>query len=274
MSPSRLPAPVQAPGAGRQLIGHQAAVRYAMARDKLNGNWTRIRVAILDDHAVVRHGIKTHLAEHRDIAVVASFGRSRDLLQWLKENRADVVVLDYSLGPDEIDGLGLIQVIRSRFAECRILVSSGFNAPVTVALAARAGARGFFSKDQSLRDLVFAIRKVNAGGTYFNLLLGTDTAPDLTEPAKPPEPREEERIGHVDSAGGENRAPRGSKLPLSPREYEVLRCCLAGMTISDIAAKFSRSPKTISAQKHAAFRKLGIRSDIELFGVSHELKST
>jgi DNA-binding CsgD family transcriptional regulator len=54
-------------------------------------------------------------------------------------------------------------------------------------------------------------------------------------------------------------------LSLSPREHEVLRCYLAGMSVSDIAAKFARSSKTISTQKQSALRKLGIRSDAELF---------
>ncbi|MGV2293050.1 response regulator transcription factor [Trinickia sp. YCB016] len=234
----------------------------------MNERQTPIRVAILDDHAVVRHGIKAHLGEQHDISVVASFEHSRELLQWLKKNPVDVLVLDYSLGPNEIDGLNLIHIIRSRFAACRILVSSAFNAPMTVALTARAGVAGFFGKDESLRDLVRAIRKVHAGGTYFNSPLGTDVTlavpPRASRPETPP----------GESSGDRSRAPPGIKLPLSPREYEVLRCCLAGMTISEIASKFSRSPKTISAQKHAAFRKLGIRSDYELYGVSEALKAT
>jgi DNA-binding NarL/FixJ family response regulator len=233
---------------------------------------TPIRVVILDDHAVVRHGIKTHLDEYPDIALVASFEHSRELLQWLENNRADVLVLDYSLGPGEIDGLNLLQMIRSRFAECSILVASAFNVPMTVALTARAGARGFFGKNESLRDLVCAIRRVSAGGTYFNLPLGADVALGISQ--KQNEARSGVRTGGGPSSRDTLLTPPGTKLPLSPREYEVLRCCLLGMTISDIASKFSRSPKTISAQKHSAFRKLGIRSDYELYGVSEELKVT
>lgn len=240
----------------------------------MNKRQTPIRVAILDDHAVVRHGIKAHLAEQHDIAVVASLAHSHELLQWLKKNPVDVLLLDYSLGPDEIDGLNLIQMIRSRFADCRILVSSAFNAPTTVALTARAGARGFFGKDESLRDLVRAIRNVYAGGTYFNCQLGTDAALAARMPTSRPEASSSARTEPGDASAELSLASPRAKLPLSPREYEVLRCCLAGMTISDIAIKFSRSPKTISAQKHAAFRKLGIRSDYELYGVSEALKTT
>ena len=59
---------------------------------------------------------------------------------------------------------------------------------------------------------------------------------------------------------------------LSPREREVLRCCLDGMSVTDIAEKFARSIKTISSQKQSAYRKLGIRTDTELFKIKHELE--
>lgn len=78
-----------------------------------------IRVVILDDHAVVQHGISSYLAERNDIAVVASFGKSRDLICWLQANLADVVLLDYTLGPGEIDGLNLVKLISTRFRNAR-----------------------------------------------------------------------------------------------------------------------------------------------------------
>jgi len=59
---------------------------------------------------------------------------------------------------------------------------------------------------------------------------------------------------------------------LSPREREVLRCCLEGMSVTQIAEKFARSVKTISGQKQAAFRKLGVRNDNELFKIQHQLQ--
>lgn len=60
---------------------------------------------------------------------------------------------------------------------------------------------------------------------------------------------------------------------LSPKEREVLRCCLEGLSVSQVAIKFSRSRKTISGQKQAAFRKLGIRTDTELFKLQVHLKN-
>ena len=233
-----------------------------------------IRVAILDDHPIVRHGIKICLAGQRDIAVVGSFERSSELLRWLARNRADVLVLDYSLGPGEIDGVHLIHAIRSRFADCRILISSAFNAPTTVALAGLAGASGFFSKEQHVSELPDAIRRVNAGGTYCDPSLGMAVAAVLTRPGALSAPPAAADAWEAGPTGKKGRAAIDPKLLLSSREYEVLRCCLAGMSISDIANKFSKSPKTISTQKNTAYRKLGIQSDVELYGMLQSFAGT
>jgi two-component system capsular synthesis response regulator RcsB len=244
----------------------EAAPRRINRETQVNENQSPIRVAILDDHPVVQHGMRICLSGQPDIEVVGCFERSRDLLQWMGKNCADVLVLDYSLGPGEIDGTNLIRAIRSRFAGSRILISSSFNTPTTVVLTAMAGASGFFSKEQHLSELAGAIRRVNAGGTYCDPSLGMGVAVASTHLGTYAPPSAAECVEVAGPAGGNRRAALSPKLILSPREYDVLRCCLAGMSIMDIAHKFSRSPKTISTQKNTAYRKLGIQSDIELFG--------
>ncbi|WDR86012.1 response regulator [Burkholderia ambifaria] len=219
-----------------------------------------IQVVILDDHAVVQHGIASYLTERTGIEVAASFAKSRDLIRWLEVNHADVVLLDYTLGPGEIDGLNLVKLVNSRFPECRILMTSSSDTPATVNMTMRAGALGFFGKSEELGELAHAIRVVANGRPYISAALAVQMASSAT-----PDPR----TADAKAAGGEVAQPVESGLStdlrLSPREHEVLRCFLAGMSVSDIASKFSRSPKTISAQKQSAFRKLGIRSDVELF---------
>ncbi|KDB09319.1 two component transcriptional regulator, LuxR family [Burkholderia sp. lig30] len=218
-----------------------------------------IRVVILDDHAVVQHGIATYLTEKTGIQVAASFTRSRDLIRWLEGNHADVVLLDYTLGPDEIDGLNLIKLVNTRFPACRILMTSSSDTPATVNMTMRAGALGFFGKSENLRELSHAIHVIASGRPYISVeLAGRMAAGTVAEP----------RAAEQKADAGGAAAPASglsADLRLSPREHEVLRCYLAGMTVSDIALKFSRSRKTISAQKQSAFRKLGIRNDVELF---------
>lgn len=219
-----------------------------------------IRVVILDDHAIVQLGIANYLTEMSSIKLVASFGKSRDLIRWLEANRADVVLLDYTLGPDEIDGLDLVKLINTRFPDCRMLMMSSNDTSATVNMTMRAGALGFFGKSEDLGELARAIRVVASGHSFLSAELSNRIRWGMPTDSLGAEPR--------DASGDDKPSPdscSAADLLLSPREHEVLRCFLAGMSVSEIASKFFRSPKTISAQKQSAYRKLGIRNDAELF---------
>ena len=231
-------------------------------------NWTAtrpIRVVVLDDHAVVRHGLAARLKQEADIEVSGMFASGREVVQALKDNtvEVDILLMDYSLGPAEIDGLNLILLIRVRYPELKILVASAHHNKATVGLVMHAGARGFVGKEEELSELVRAIRTVAAGGKRLNATLAAEMERDALA-ADAPAPT---------SAGDGNQLSALVERPeLSPREREVLRCCLDGMSVSDIAEKFARSIKTISSQKQSAYRKLGIRTDTELFKIKHELE--
>lgn len=217
-----------------------------------------IRIALLDDHAVVRHGLAARLKEESDFQVVGAYATSKDMMAALRAAPADILLIDYSLGANDIDGLNLIRALKVRFPDSKILVSSSHYNPATVALAMRAGARGFVGKEQELSELVAAIRSVSVGRVHLNPLMAAE-------------------ISSMLSSNGPEDDPNGAdsltdNTDLSPREREVLRCCLDGMSVTQIAEKFARSVKTISGQKQAAFRKLGVRNDNELFKIQHQLQ--
>lgn len=217
----------------------------------------RVRIALLDDHAVVRHGLISHLAAEPGIEVVGAYGSSRELIQGMAQAPANILLLDYSLGRDEMDGVSLIRALRARFPECRILVLSAHHEPATVSLALRVGARGFVGKGEDMANLVKAIRTVAAGALY----LSADMSHQVASTTNPD--------GTGKGADGDDVLQRAS---LSARELEVIRCYLAGLTVTEIAEKFSRSIKTISAQKAAAFRKLGVTSNNGLFKIMGRLE--
>jgi len=224
-------------------------------------NFHPLRIANLDDHPVVRAGMSAYLSQNRDLFVIGEFETSRDLIRALVDQPVHVLLIDYSLGPTEVDGISLIKMLRIKFPEARILVFSALYDPATVALALRSGAHGFVGKGGREEEIVLALRKVAAGGTYCDpqmtyLLSGASTEPiePLARDTPPADPAlSASTNGLLDGAS------------LSGREREVIRCLLAGMTISDIAIKFGRSPKTISAQKGTAYRKLGVTTDNGLF---------
>ncbi|CUI59347.1 response regulator transcription factor [Achromobacter xylosoxidans] len=221
-------------------------------------NTAQIQVALLDDHAVVRIGTASRLAEEPDILIVGSYATSHSMIKGLRETPADVLVVDYALGPDEIDGVSLIRTLATQFPKAALLVFSSHYEPATVALALRVGARGFVGKRQDMTQLVRAIRALVTGAVF----LDEEMTYRLADSKIPP----------AGNAGVTESAPQTGltdmmldSAKLSVKEREVIRCFLAGMSVSEIAVKFKRSAKTISTQKSMAFRKLGISSDIELF---------
>ncbi|MGY2041724.1 response regulator [Pseudomonas pergaminensis] len=215
-----------------------------------------VRIAILDDHAVVRHGLVSHLAEESSIEIVGVYETSRELIRGMATMPANVLLLDFALGRDELDGVSLIRALRSRFPDCRILMVSSHHESATVSLALRVGARGFVGKDEGLGSLVKAIRTVASGAIY----LSADMSYQVADAARPGE--------STQTPISDNALQRAA---LSAREQEVIRCYLEGMTVTEIAEKFNRSIKTISTQKATAFRKLGVTSNNGLFKIMKTL---
>jgi two-component system capsular synthesis response regulator RcsB len=218
-----------------------------------------ISVALLDDHAVVRQGYERALEADPTLWVVGSYGSSAAFFDALASNLpVDVLILDYALNAREIDGVNLIAMLRARRPLMKILVASAYDNPATVALVERVGAHGFIGKGQPVSDIVPAIHQVARGERYFA----------LPEGAPAHRPRRA-------AAAQTYRPEQGLEFvlkDLSPREQEVLRCFLDNLSVSDIAAKFSRSVKTISNQKQSAFKKLGIRSITELADLKGRLR--
>lgn len=224
--------------------------------------WTSvstIRIAILDDHAVVRYGLAARLSVESDFEVVGIYATSKEMLAGLRDKPAHLLLIDYSLGANDMDGLNLIRALKVRFGDSKILISSSHHNPATVSAAMKAGALGFVGKNEELSELVVAIRTVWVGREYLNDAMKAEL---LT-------------MGLQAQANAAVAQPKSDSLEeskeLSPREREVLRCCLDGMSVTQISEKFSRSVKTISGQKQAAFRKLGVRNDSELFKIQHQI---
>ncbi|SUX55400.1 response regulator transcription factor [Chromobacterium vaccinii] len=214
----------------------------------------RIKIMLLDDHDVVRAGLLSFLQHLEDVEVLGSFGRTVDLVAGMREQAPGLVLLDFSLGKGEMDGLLLIQSISARFPSCRILVISAFDVPAARTILQKAGAHGFIKKSATSMEIIKAIRVISYGYPYWST-------------SEPCESEQEVTLEKIDF----QVVPLLNKL--SPREREVIRCYLDGMTISEIAEKFARSAKTISTQKHSAFEKMGIKTDRELFMLKNEIAS-
>ncbi|KAF1009189.1 MAG: Transcriptional regulatory protein UhpA [Luteibacter sp.] len=195
-----------------------------------------VRVALLDDHALVRKGLEAELAGDKGMVVVGSYGSSKSFKENLERFPFDVAVIDYSLGSGEADGVQLVRQLLSKDASMKILIVSAYDDGVVVGNLIRAGAKGFVAKSRPLAEVSTGIREVFKGAIY--------TA--YTEIV-------EVQLPAVDL--------------LSPNEYEVVRYFSEGMSVSQIASQLNKSMKTISTQKSNACKKLGVNSDVELLKV-------
>ncbi|ROL62671.1 DNA-binding response regulator [Pseudomonas protegens] len=214
-----------------------------------------IRIAVLDDHALIRMALQLHMEEVADLTVIGLYASSTELMSALRYTELDLLILDYQLGEGDLDGLRLIRLLRNKYPQLQILVSSATETPFFVKQIIDTGANGFLGKSQPLEDLVPAIRAVMSEGIYLSSLMAFEMG----------------RVKLTSETPSSGLSQGGGSSLLSPKESEVLRCVLNGQRITQIASKFSRSIKTISGQKQAAFRKLGIRNDAELFKVQHKL---
>lgn len=229
----------------------------------LSPRFNRHSVLILDDHEVVLHGLRQCLSTEADIELRGYCSTSRELLDTLAVRPVDIVITDFILGPHDVDGVNLIKVLKSRFPSCKLLVLSAQYTPATAALVLHAGAHGFIGKSLPLDGVATAVRAVARGQIHLTRDMARELA-EFSESALRP-------AAGTGTDTGENTPLLASPL-LSPREREVLRCCLDGMSVAQIAGKFSRSSNTISTQKQSAFRKIGIRNDNELFKMRNQLE--
>ncbi|AVA36242.1 two-component system, NarL family, captular synthesis response regulator RcsB [Cupriavidus metallidurans] len=209
-----------------------------------------ISIMVLDDHEIVHQGIVRVLQQNSAFAILGTFTRSRDFVQALRNKAPDLVIIDYALEPSDADGIGVIRMIRRQYPGIKILVLSAHDSPVTIALAMKAGADGYCIKNGSIADITAAIAKILRGSSHI--------------------PAQVASLSVFGKEQGEGAPGSGGlTAALTEKEREVLRCFLDGMTVNEIAAKFSRSKKTVSGHKQSALRKLGIRSDNDLFKVRH-----
>lgn len=205
-----------------------------------------ISLLIADDHPVVREGLKRIVVECTDIRVAAEAQNSAEVLEKIKFETIDVVLLDISMPGDGF--LQTLQNIRSISPRTKVLVLSIHGEDQYGVRALKAGASGYLTKDRSTHELAEAIRCVYCGKQYMSASLG-------------------EKLFDREAAGSPKH------LVLSNREFEVMGLLTSGCSISSIADKLQLSPKTVSTYRTRILEKMKFSSNAELvrYAVEHEL---
>jgi len=205
---------------------------------------SRIRVLIVDDHAVLRAGLRMLMGGQPDMEVVGEAADGEEAVRQIPDTRPDVVLMDITM--PGIGGIKAIEKIRRARPETRILVLTMHDVPAYLRSVLAAGASGYVVKRAADTELLSAIRGVHRGRTVLDPALAT----------------------RVIQGGLRRRSPAGQAAGaasvLSQREREVLELVAQGFTNQQIADRLGLSVKTVETYRSRLVEKLGLRSRAEL----------
>jgi DNA-binding NarL/FixJ family response regulator len=196
------------------------------------------RVVIADDHAVVREGIRHVLSATPDLDVVGEAGSGAQAVQLTVQHKPDVLVLDISM-PDG-GGFETLAKIRQSVPATRVLILSIHDHERYVLESVRAGAHGYLCKDSSPAELREAVRALHAGHTYYSAAMAA-------------------RLSVAEQADN-TRADRAGRIAsLTPRERDVLRGIVEGLTNKEIASRLHISSRTVESHRESLMNKLDVK---------------
>ena len=199
----------------------------------------RLEILVVDDHVVVREGLKRILQEDGNCVVAAEAGSVAEALAWLRKRTFGLVLLDISL--PERTGLELLKTIKHEQPRLPVLVLSAYAEDHYAVRAFKDGADGYLNKQSAMDSLLVAIRKVAGGGKYLTPALAERVALELG-----------------------TRDDRAVHEMLSDRELEILQLIARGLSLKDIAQRLHISAKTVTTYRARILEKTGLTSNAEL----------
>ncbi|WP_126457285.1 UvrY/SirA/GacA family response regulator transcription factor [Sulfuriflexus mobilis] len=198
-----------------------------------------IKVLLVDDHELVRTGIRRLLEDFEDISIIAEAENGEQAIGLVRQQKPDVILMDVNM--PGIGGLEATRKLLQIHDDMKIIVVTiHVDEPFPTRLL-KAGAAGYLTKGCAVDEIVEAIRTVHKGKRF----IGSDVAQQLAMSMLP----------------GNDKSPFES---LSQRELQVMLMVTQGQKIQEIAEKLCLSPKTVSTYRYRLFDKLGVKSDVEL----------
>jgi len=211
-----------------------------------------ISIVLVDDHAIVREGLRALLQSRADLTVVGDVSNGLEAIETVVNLTPDVVVMDISM-PD-LNGIDATAEIRRRCPATQVVILSVHATSEHVFRALRAGAVGYVLKESAGQEVVDAIRAAHAGRRFLS--------PRISEVM----------VGEV-PATGDNLSDRSPLERLSQREREVLQLVVEGWSSADIATRLDLSPKTVETYRGRLMAKIGIHAvpGLVRFALKHGL---
>jgi two-component system invasion response regulator UvrY len=201
-----------------------------------------IGVLLVDDHKLIRTGIKLMLEKTADICVLGEASSGEEAVEQARALKPQVILMDVSM--PGIGGLEATRKLAMSLPDAKVIVLSAQTAEPFPMRLMEAGASGYLTKDSAEDEIITAIRRVNAGERY----IAAEIARQLALQA----------VNRNNNTGG---SPFDQ---LSAREMQVMIMATGGHSVQDISDKLHLSPKTVSTYRSRLFEKLGVANDVEL----------
>ncbi|EFL3877460.1 UvrY/SirA/GacA family response regulator transcription factor [Escherichia coli] len=207
-----------------------------------------INVLLVDDHELVRAGIRRILEDIKGIKVVGEASCGEDAVKWCRTNAVDVVLMDMSM--PGIGGLEATRKIARSTADVKIIMLTVHTENPLPAKVMQAGAAGYLSKGAAPQEVVSAIRSVYSGQRY----IASDIAQQMA-------------LSQIEPMALSQIEPEKTESPfasLSERELQIMLMITKGQKVNEISEQLNLSPKTVNSYRYRMFSKLNIHGDVEL----------
>lgn len=199
----------------------------------------RIKVLLVDDHELVRTGIRRLLEDFDDIEIMAEAENGEEAINLVRQNKPDVILMDVNM--PGIGGLEATRKLLQIHQDMKVIIVTIHVEEPFPSRLLKAGATGYLTKGCAITEIVDAIRAVHKGKRF----IGGDVAQQLAMTMLP----------------GNDKSPFDA---LSQRELQVMLMVTQGQKIQEIAEMLCLSPKTVSTYRYRLFEKLDVKSDVEL----------
>lgn len=202
----------------------------------------KIKIVIVDDHRIIREGLIALLEEEKNFDIIADYDNEQDLYKFLESNKADIILLDVSIG--SISGINVARKLKIDFQSIPILAISMHKENSYITGMIEAGASGYILKDSAKSEIITAIQAVANGNTYFSKDVSETLFYGL-------------RQGIL-----KNEKIEAKKQELSEREIEIIKHMSHELSNQEIADKLFISIRTVDAHKRNIIEKLGVKNSI------------